>query len=448
MKSLGIQGKLCVLFMMGIVIFSVAVCVMVYTLFSSYQAKEITQFRQYETKKMEQTLRNNVLMAHSILARNYEQATDRVYLEQEYGPRLVTVIDIAESIIRENMNLVRSGQITRAQAQKNAQQAIAKIRYDDGSGYIWINDTGTPYPQMIMHPVVPQLAGKLLDNPEYNCAQGQQKNLFQAAVEVTSQGDRQGFVDYLWPKPNSVDNSGEGRPKLSYVRRIPEWNWIVGTGIYVDEAVDEAMTRAKEEIRKLHFNNDNVYFWINDISQPYPRMVMHPLNSELDGKILDEAQYNLAGGKGLGHFQKLVHTTRNAGEGYANYVWPRPPAADSPTAIAPKLSFVKRFDQMGWLVGTDGYTDEIENSMQTKIEEISSITRKLVYQILFFSLATLALLLFVFRLFTNRLLITPSKRILLLLPESPMVIWLDRSRPTVEMKSENWARPRARWSKI
>ncbi|MBU0943688.1 MAG: cache domain-containing protein, partial [Proteobacteria bacterium] len=132
MKSLGIQGKLCALFMSGIVIFSAAICLMVYTVFSSFQMREVTQFRQHETRDMEEILRENVLMAYNILESNYQRATDKSFLEKEYGPRLITIIDVAESIIQENIKQVASAEFTLAEAQENAKKSIAMIRYDNG----------------------------------------------------------------------------------------------------------------------------------------------------------------------------------------------------------------------------------------------------------------------------------------------------------------------------
>ncbi|MBU1061087.1 MAG: cache domain-containing protein [Proteobacteria bacterium] len=409
MKSLGIQGKLCALFMSGIVIFSAAICLMVYTVFSSFQMREVTQFRQHETRDMEEILRENVLMAYNILESNYQRATDKSFLEKEYGPRLITIIDVAESIIQENIKQVASAEFTLAEAQENAKKSIAMIRYDNGTGYIWINDTGTPYPQMIMHPTAPKLDGKVLDNPKYNCAQGQKKNLFQAFVEVTANGVNEGFVDYVWPKPNANGTLSEEQPKLSYVRRIPEWNWIVGTGVYVDDAVRAALKKAKEEIGRLRFNDGSGYFWINDTNRPYPKMVMHPIRTELEGQVLDHPEYNCAMGKGQNMFQAFVDTTMDTGEGFVEHVWPRPGDAGGSSA-APKLSFVKRFDQLGWIIGTDEYTDGIEMDIQTKAEHLSATTRSLVFQIIAFSLATLTLLFFVLRFLNNSLLIHPLKK--------------------------------------
>ena len=56
-----------------------------------------------------------------------------------------------------------------------------------------------------------------------------------------------GLVRYPWQKPSSQQTV----PKLAYVTRMPEWDWVIGTGLYLDE-VDNALRhidqRAQENI--------------------------------------------------------------------------------------------------------------------------------------------------------------------------------------------------------
>ena len=92
----------------------------------------------------------------------------------------------------------------------------------------------------------------------------------------------EGTVDYLWPKP------GHDQPvaKLSYVKLFKPWNWVIGTGVYLEAAEQRFMEDAKKAIAQLRYGPKNSdYFWINDMG---PKMIMHPLFPELEGKILDD----------------------------------------------------------------------------------------------------------------------------------------------------------------
>jgi methyl-accepting chemotaxis protein len=124
-----------------------------------------------------------------------------------------------------------------AELQKSALNAISALRYGkEFKDYFWINDST---PKMVMHPIKPALNGQdLSQNKDTNG-----KKLFVEMVDVCREKG-EGFVDYMWAKPGF----DKPVPKLSYVKRHPGWDWIVGTGIYLDD-VDDAVTAKEKEIQ-------------------------------------------------------------------------------------------------------------------------------------------------------------------------------------------------------
>jgi len=289
------------------------------------------------------------------------------YLQKQYGYRLINIIDLAQSLIEAEIELVKSGKRNIKEAQALAQNAIRHLRYDKGTGYVWINDTGKPFPKMVMHPTVPALNGKSLDNPKYNCALGKKKNLFVAFVDVC-QNNGEGFVDYLWPKPTKQGLT-QDQPKLSYVRLIKEWNWIIGTGIYVDDALKDALKNAKTEIANMRYDAGVGYFWINDMGSPFPKMVMHPTVPALNGKVLDNPKYNCALGKKKNLFVAFVDVCRTKKQGFVDYMWPKPTRTGL-TQEMPKLSFVRLYEKLNWVVGTGVYIDDIDKTVAQKEEDM------------------------------------------------------------------------------
>jgi methyl-accepting chemotaxis protein len=112
------------------------------------------------------------------------------------------------------------------EAQRRAKEALKSIRYDKDE-YFWINDME---PRMVMHPIKPEMDGT-------NVAENKDpkgKRLFVAFVEACRK-DGEGFVSYLWPKPGSPKHE----TKISYVKLHPDWGWIVGSGVYVDDVGKE-----------------------------------------------------------------------------------------------------------------------------------------------------------------------------------------------------------------
>lgn len=141
--------------------------------------------------------------------------------------------DVGYELIRHYFEEYKAGKLSLKEAQDMAKKHLKFIRYEDVE-YFWINDNTLPYPTMIMHSTNPSLDGQVLDNPIYNVALGGKQNLFQVMVEMC-QKNGEGFVDYLWPRPGETKSV----PKISYVKLLKEWNWIVGTGVYVDKVNDE-----------------------------------------------------------------------------------------------------------------------------------------------------------------------------------------------------------------
>ncbi|WP_460537129.1 cache domain-containing protein, partial [Chitinimonas naiadis] len=110
----------------------------------------------------------------------------------------------------------------------------------------------------------------------------------------------------------------------------------------------DAQARAKEQIQALRYDKSE-YFWINDMT---PVMLMHPIKPELNGKNLTENKD--PAGKHL--FVEFVKVVQAKGEGFVDYLWPKP-GADKPV---PKLSYVKGFEPWGWIVGSGIYLDDVD----------------------------------------------------------------------------------------
>lgn len=205
--------------------------------------KEIRTFRESEMRRAEEDLKNYVDIAYASVSTIYEESSDRDYLQSRYGSRLQDIISAVESYAESQIDLADRSLISKQEAQDRVIDFVDKLRYDSGAGYVWINDIQLPYPRMIHHPTVPALNGRIMDNPDYECAGENNQNLFQAFVEQSA-ATGEGYVDYMWPKPVSGGLS-EDRAKLSYVKRIKAWGWIIGTGIYVDDALADAREKAR-----------------------------------------------------------------------------------------------------------------------------------------------------------------------------------------------------------
>ena len=129
------------------------------------------------------------------------------------------------SLIEEYQQEALDFQISPDSARALAVERVRQIRYgDEKKDYFWIIDQ---QPVMIMHPYRPELVGSDLNN--YKDPDG--KLLFVESVRTVKESG-EGFIDYMW---QWKDDSTRIVPKLSYVKEVESWNWIVGTGIYLED---------------------------------------------------------------------------------------------------------------------------------------------------------------------------------------------------------------------
>ena len=346
------------------------------------EAKSLAELHDTEYGRVKEKLRSLIDVVYESISDTYENSTKQDYIEKAYGKRLHTVIDAVMNQIEDLEKKAQNGQMSEAEAKKRAKELIKAVRYDDGTGYIWINDTSRPYPKMIMHPTAPQLDGKVLNNNKYNVSANNQ-NLFVAMLEQ-AEAKGEGFVGYLWPKPGK----SEPQPKLSYIKEFKPWGWIIGTGIYVDDAAKEAIAGILKEVEKYRYGKNTGYFWINDTSKPHPKMVMHPIAPQLNGKTLEDSKYNVAGkDRNENIFIAMVNETADDGEGFVSYLWPKPGKSEP----QPKMSYVKLFKPLGWIIGTGVYTDDINDDIAQKIAATQINTNSMVREILIIALIMLAI---------------------------------------------------------
>ncbi|WP_369325340.1 methyl-accepting chemotaxis protein [Aeromonas caviae] len=131
-------------------------------------------------------------------------------------------VETAYSLVAGLEARVRKGELDEASAKAEALALIKVLRYGNDD-YFWINDS---HPTMVMHPMKPELDGKDLSGVEDK----QGLRLFVAFADL-ARAQGAGEVAYYWPKPG-VD---EPVRKISYIKRFAPWDWIIGTGVYVDD---------------------------------------------------------------------------------------------------------------------------------------------------------------------------------------------------------------------
>lgn len=148
-----------------------------------------------------------------------KSVTESLYHERQLQTQ--QLIDMGTGIIRHFHTLQVNGELSENSAHHMAMTTLESAIYGK-TGYFWINDIEGI---ILMHPHNPELVGKSV--LEMRDIDG--KYFFKDFIATAKAGG--GWVDYYWSKP------GEEKTyrKLSHVTLFKPWNWVLGTGIYLDD---------------------------------------------------------------------------------------------------------------------------------------------------------------------------------------------------------------------
>lgn len=156
-----------------------------------------------------------------------------VSLRQERKDQTQRIIDTGMGIFEYFYSLELTGNLDQATAQNYAMESLENALFGL-NGYFWINDIEGV---ILMHPYRKDLVNKksidLMDS----------KGDYIVKSFVSTAIDGGGWVEYFWPLP---DGNLEEYRKLSYVNYFKPWQWILGTGLYLDDM--------KKEIEKTAIN--------------------------------------------------------------------------------------------------------------------------------------------------------------------------------------------------
>ncbi|WP_152208095.1 methyl-accepting chemotaxis protein [Marinobacter changyiensis] len=138
---------------------------------------------------------------------------------------LKNVVEVARSVIREAME--KRG-LSEREAQTEAKNRIRSMSFGSNN-YVFLYDREL---MNLAYRPKPSAEGPTT-NP---AVQKLVRDLFDAAATG-------GFYGYNWPNPGT----GQEEPKVSFSVLIPEWDWMLGAGVYTTD-IDLVVAAAREKV--------------------------------------------------------------------------------------------------------------------------------------------------------------------------------------------------------
>jgi len=144
------------------------------------------------------------------------------YLESKKKD-LIGYINLAENAIKHLRD--PELQFSTESAKKEAKRILTNLKYSAEDGYFFVYDFSG---RNIVHPIKKDWVGR----DKWNYQDDNGKYVIRDLINTARCGD--GFDEYIFHKPSLI-GATEGKLKLAYVVELPEWEWIIGTGLYLED---------------------------------------------------------------------------------------------------------------------------------------------------------------------------------------------------------------------
>lgn len=289
--------------------------------------------------------------------------------KKNYQNKLKDLTMTVESQLYKFFELYKTGKLSEDEAKQQALNWIKDLRYGKND-YFFISNYNNV---LISHPE--------LMNKDFSEVKDVYGTLIVPNLVKKAREEYEGFTSYWWKR------MGEEKPseKLTYSRNFPAWEWVVGTGVYIDDIETEIEKKKiqlfeelREKIKKTKIAKTG-YMFIFDQSH---NMIIHP-NVNMEGKNV--RQMKAPGTDDQYVTTELMRAAKTNGEFF--YHWDKP--EDPGNYKYYKVSWVRYYEPLGLYICSSAYIDELNASSDAiKIKILYISTASLLLSIILGLLTT------------------------------------------------------------
>lgn len=332
-----------------VVTMALAFTVAIYFFTTSVVDQVVSKIEQSSSK----TVLDNV---HQLVAQVEREIREyRTTAIHERQRELKNIIAMTEGVVKLAIKRGKENNLTKKQIRNQLIDDIRNFRYGNDD-YVWVADYNNV---LISHPS-PDLHG--FDASKLRDVHGEL--IVKPMVEIALEKD-EGLYTYWWQRLGRDEPS----EKISYFKKIPELEFIIGTGLYVDD-VEQEVERRKElaietmrsQLHKITIANTG-YIYIYNSSH---EMIIHP-NANIEKRniqaLLDPISHR--------PMVELLLEVADIEQGL-HYKWDKP--SDPGNYIYDKISWVRSFAPFDWYIASSIYTEELNKGSQLIGQRIMAVT--------------------------------------------------------------------------
>ncbi len=158
-------------------------------------------------------------------------------LYEQFDQKIKMEVETCVSVIDQFHKKQLSGEMTEEEAKKAAADVVRELRFDNGN-YFWVDTT---------EGISVVLLGKDTEGKSRYDAQDSEGIYFVRDFIKHGTQEGGGYSDYKFPRPGET----ELLPKRGYTLLYKPYNWVIGTGNYLDDINKVVNTKEKEMREEL-----------------------------------------------------------------------------------------------------------------------------------------------------------------------------------------------------
>ncbi len=164
----------------------------------------------------------------------------RAILYAQFDRSIKLQVETVSSLVDGIYKQQQKGLLTETEAKKWAANLVRDLRFDEGN-YFWIDTTDGVNVVLLGRPTEGKSRLEDVDKKGNKFIQ-----------ELINNGSQPGggYTNYWFPKPNET----EALPKRAYSLKFQPYNWVIGTGNWVDDIEKLVAAKEEENRQKLLYN--------------------------------------------------------------------------------------------------------------------------------------------------------------------------------------------------
>ncbi len=233
----------------------------------------------------------------------------------------------------------KKGLLSEKQAKSLAAEGVRGFRYGNNNYFFIIDKDFT----VVSHPDPAEMGSDASDLMDIK------GNYIVRPMMEVAMKEGEGYTRYWWKRLGD-DTPAE---KLSYSTYYPQWGWMIGTGVYIDDIkaetekkVDAIIEELRETFSRIKIAKTGYLFLFNGKKE----LIIHPTLSRMDASRIKNP------GKETFIVDDLIAASKNPDKPI-EYLWDKP--SDKGNFRFLKQSYVDYFEPLDWYVASSVYKDEI-----------------------------------------------------------------------------------------